>query len=50
MAHVMKTVLAVFAVVFLGVALIALSGDNIRLAGVAFFSVSLLIYARESWF
>ncbi|MFB6184194.1 MAG: hypothetical protein ABEI96_06525 [Haloarculaceae archaeon] len=44
----LRTVLAVAAVALLGVALLALQAGNIKLAGIAFFSVSLLIYARET--
>ncbi|MDG5774883.1 hypothetical protein VB773_15490 [Haloarculaceae archaeon H-GB2-1] len=45
----LRTLTAVFAVVLMGIALLALSAGNIQVAGLSFLSVSLLIYGREQY-
>lgn len=48
MADVITTGLAVVAVLLIGTALVGLSIGNFTVAGMSFFSTSIVIYLRES--
>lgn len=48
MADVISTVMAVLAVLLVGTALVGLSLGNFTVAGMSFFSTSIVIYLRQS--
>jgi hypothetical protein len=48
MVDVIRTGLALLAVVLFGVALLAMSAGNLTMAGMSFLSASLVIYFRET--
>jgi hypothetical protein len=48
MTRVARTLLAVFAVLLIVAALVAMSVQNLQIAGLSFLSASLLIYLRST--